>query len=119
MNKLLATITLLCLPLTSFAEIYSCTSSKGKYINNDLEANLTSGEVYIVDTDRGMRFSLLIDYLGACKKGEITTWNCEISSNSDGVIRIDINEEYDPIRFAFTQTDGYYVSSYVGTCVKI
>ena len=119
MNKLLTTITLLCLPLTSFAEIYSCTSIKGKYINHDLEANLNSGGVYIVDTDRGMRYSLMTDYMGACKKGEITTWNCEISSASDSVTRIDINEEYNPIRFAFTQTDGGYVSSHVGTCVKI
>ena len=100
-----------------------------------LEANLTSGEVYIVDTDRGMRFSSLIDYMGACKKGESTTWSCEISSASgvgnfmeneavttdDGVIRIDINEDLYPtiIRFTVTQTDGWYVSSFVGTCVKI
>ena len=92
MNKLLTTIIMFCLPVASYAEIFSCSSNQG--FTDSGQRN--QGGTFIVDTERGMRTRRAMDeegYFGSCQvhhvpsstsRGEpVTQYFCTADNDSE------------------------------------
>ena len=126
MNKLLTTITLLCLPVVSFAEIYLCTSQKEATVM-DPEVNGRSwfsisgdadGQV-IVDTSRGFRPNASWDdYVGQCERTDDLSFRCTYDPpGSIWLLSITETSRSGAI-FGLSHTSSFAISAVGGTCTK-
>ena len=121
MNNLLTTIILLCFSVAANADIYFCESSTGSVILADGAAYpRDSGPTWVVDTEKGIRISSAESYLGSCSKysiglNEVGGIICEYRSDVKlGRLYI---QSYST-NFTFTETTGFNLYAYAGTCTK-
>ena len=122
MNRLITIIILLCLPVVSFAEIYSCTGRKdASVIKLNGSWGSISGddnETMIVDTSRGFRpNSTWDDYIGRCERIGDSGFKCIADIGTYWILWI---AELDgAIDFSLANTSYWWINAHGGTCVKI
>ena len=126
MNRLITTIILLCLPVVSYAEIYSCTGRKdASVIDVGLNGSWTSesgdySEPVIVDTSRGLRpNSSWDDYIGQCERVSYTGFKCTEDTGSSLWVLWIGETSSGGVNFGLSHTGSWAITAYGGTCVKI
>ena len=132
MNKLLTTIALLCFSVAANADIYFCESNVERFITSGGSfgtptpyAPMNEKEVFIVDTENGMRWrNIYRDYRGNCSErliGETQGVECVyINIITDSEWRIFVNTNHYP-KPEFTAADHNVGSSiwvWAGDCTK-
>ena len=124
MSKILTTLTLLCLPAASFAEIYVCKSEQQFYLSKDLSDSWTSTSEnnsidVIIDTSLGLRLEGLTseDYVGACRYssygGYFCTWE-----NDNTLFQIIVEELANGVFFTYTDLFSDQIMNSDGSCTK-
>ncbi len=124
MSKILTTLTLLCLPASSFAEIYVCKSEQQFYLSKDLSDSWTSTSEnnsidVIIDTSLGLRLEGLTSegYVGACRYssygGYFCTWE-----NDNTLFQIIVEELANGVFFTYTDLSSDQIMNSDGSCTK-
>ena len=145
MNKLLTTITLLCLPLVSLAEVFVCPQDTSSYMMRRINGTLLTDDIdnftnasaewsvssaddlstlnVIVDTDQGFRLDIQPAYRGQCISININdsiVYQCTDKNDRNGFIDIVVIEDLDGlVTFHRTRSFPSEVNSIAGSCVKI
>ena len=119
MNKRLTTITLLCFSVAANAETYVCITESYAEVTSDgsHSSNSSNDQVWVVDTNKGLRISLVDTYSGSCSKEGLIVM-CK-SDNGRAFQTIVINTAF--LSFSLSLRNQEAVSrliSYTGNCIE-
>lgn len=116
--EILKVLILLCLPITSFADVYFCEASHFALLGYDATSSTSVNTKFVVDTSEGVRRDNG-EIWGSCKRLTDSILECTYgeAGNSETVTLIELG---DSIVFTHILNNLYFpiVESHHGSCTK-